>query len=257
MISRRRQLVNFDMSLNKAGEALHKFQKTKDPEKLHRLRVEVKKMKALLLVSAGSLNDDLLPETFEPVRKVFKKAGKIRSAVLHLELLKEEKINDKKLEKALRKSAEKDGKKFRKNSKDNFQAFSTQNALLKHHFTAVSGKHLQQLYEKELHSLGKLSHKRTGDPGLHECRKKIKYLLYIAEILDGPWVKSTKLNKFYLKKLEESLGEWHDVVDLVDLMKKEKYKPEEIPRRLFHLKSERREKVHELFKDFRSVSTVS
>src|ERR1035437_9020125 len=76
---------------------LERFRKSHNPEELHQLRIEVKKMRALLFLQQGSFKSRKLPDAFEPIEKVFKKAGKIRCAEVSLKLLRHFGIMDKKI----------------------------------------------------------------------------------------------------------------------------------------------------------------
>ena len=63
----------FRKSAAAIDKSLEKFRKTEDPEELHKLRVEIKKVKAMLLLSKSSFDESKLPEEFVPLKKIFKK----------------------------------------------------------------------------------------------------------------------------------------------------------------------------------------
>ena len=64
----------------------------------------------------------------------------------------------------------------------------------------------QKLLEKLVHSFSKLDNLMI----LHDCRKKIKSILYRYEILNKKTLMELPLNTIYLGRLEEKIGNWHD-----------------------------------------------
>src|SRR3954451_14696788 len=76
----------------KMQQEFKEFTRSQDPEKLHRFRVQVKKIKSFLtLLETGEKNKQLLKK-FKPVKKIFKSAGIIRDAFLHNRQAKEYRI---------------------------------------------------------------------------------------------------------------------------------------------------------------------
>lgn len=230
--------------------SLKEFRETGDPEELHKLRVEIKKIKAMLLLAQHSFNEKMLPEEFQPLKKIFKKAGKIRDADVNAGLLAEHHVKDRKIKAALKKTLKEKGKNFIKKTGDYREIAEKQEKILLESLAGLADEKIRQLFHKELRLLSDKSHSRLGTLQLHECRKKIKSLLYAFETLPRITAQKIRLNKFYLKKLEETIGAWHDVVIVIELLREEKYKPGEIPKKLLAEKKKSREKVHELFADF-------
>src|SRR3954451_19695902 len=77
----------------KMQQEFKEFTRSQDPEKLHRFRVQVKKVRSFLtLLESDNKNKQLLKE-FKPIKKIFKSAGIIRDAFLHSRQAKEHKIN--------------------------------------------------------------------------------------------------------------------------------------------------------------------
>jgi CHAD domain-containing protein len=233
-----------------ADKSLKAFHQSHDEEELHELRVGVKKMKAMLLLQQGSFNEDRLPAEFKTIAKIFKKAGKIRKAAMNKKLLKEYHIRDKKLIKEQNDVLKKKGKEFRDKIDANRKKLKKQEEFFAGKFSDIKATKIQRLFTNEIRTLTNLSLLRLGNLQLHECRKKLKNLLYIFNSLPPVLAKKLKLNNFYLKKLEETIGEWHDLIDVVDLLKENGYAIDKIPGKLHKGRMEARKKVHELFSDF-------
>src|ERR1700754_3888116 len=62
-------------------------------ESLHGLRVDIKKIKAVVLFSDDCLKSEII-EDFKGLKKVFKAAGLIRSAWIHIEMMKKNGVKD-------------------------------------------------------------------------------------------------------------------------------------------------------------------
>src|SRR5437763_7528722 len=83
---------HLDKLWKKMRKHFKKFTRTEDAGELHRFRVQVKKIRSFLsLLETDKKNQQLL-KTFKPVKKIFKTAGVIRDASLHVKQANEYKI---------------------------------------------------------------------------------------------------------------------------------------------------------------------
>lgn len=249
MLSKKIQVKQFRHSIRIADKSLETFRKKKDHEALHKFRVEVKKMKAILLLQSGSFSGNALPEEFT-IQKVFKQAGKIRNAKINIELLREHHIKDKKIIKKQEELAQNKGEKFRKHVKAHRKKLDNNAAFFLRRFTPMSMQKVRRMFDQELRQLAGLSQMRLGQTQLHKFRIRLKNLLYTYALLPETAAKKMKLDIFYLKKLEKTIGGWHDVISTIDLLKEEGYASKEIPGKLLAERSQLREKVTGLFNDF-------
>lgn len=257
MLDRKTQQRHFRENAETVDKSLKVFQKKQDNEALHKLRVEVKKMKAALLLQSGSFDDEKLPPEFAEVRKVFKAAGKIREADINVGLLKEHHITDRKIKKAQQAIVKKKGAAFRERAEAHLAKIHKHLSFFLRRFYDLPDRKIERLFNKELHALAEASQVRLGPVQLHDCRKKLKNLLYVHASLLPSTIKKMKVNTFYLKKLEETIGEWHDVIVIAGLLKEEGYSAKEIPARLMAEKVRARQKVNTLFIDFRRNAFLS
>jgi CHAD domain-containing protein len=80
------------------------------------------------------------------------------------------------------------------------------------------------LYKKHLKKIfGILKQSNDRIEKWHKIRKKIKNLLYLYQILPKSLARKLHLNEAYLEHLQEAIGEWHDVILLLELLKTEAY----------------------------------
>ncbi len=256
MLSDKIQVKHFMQRLQLADKSLALFGKKQDPEALHKLRVEVKKMKAMLLLQSGSSAVDKLAGEFVEIRNVFKKAGKIREAEINLKLLKAHHISDKKLKRSQEERVKKKGEKFSRKTGDYRKRMEKSATMFLRKFKAIPLQKIQRLFSSELRQLSGLTQVRMGTVKLHNFRKKLKNLIYSNAILPAAAAKKMKLNVVYLKKLEDTIGSWHDVIQTITLLKENGYPEKEIPGQLLAEKLRRRKKVSELFVDFQKNALV-
>lgn len=257
MLNKKTQQKYFRESAAVVDKSLKTFKKKRDKEALHKLRVEVKKMKAVLLLQSGSFSDEKLPEEFSEIRKVFKEAGKIREADINIKLLKAHDVTDSKIKKELKAIVKKKGEEFRGKIASHLRKLHKTVPLFLRKFSALPGEKIVGLFNKELRSLSAASQVRMGPVQLHDCRKQLKNLLYIHSSLGSAMIKKMKINIFYLKKLEETIGEWHDVIIIIDLLKERGYSEKQLPGKLIAEKVRSRKKVNELFLDFHRNAHLS
>lgn len=193
---------------------LQHFKSTNDPEDLHQLRVEVKKLKGFLALSTYcTVKQKLSPQA----KGVFRQAGMIRTAQLNLEFIKEYQLKSRPF----------------KNNQESIvlvqsQQFSSSvNAyrkIIRKNIDAIA-KRLKPLhdkciilwYNKNIAALTQVFEKLdTGE--LHVGRKTIKDLLHVYAMLDKNIHSSLKLNIEYLEQLQEAVGKWHDVDDTYTML---------------------------------------
>jgi CHAD domain-containing protein len=185
------------------------FNESRDEKALHRLRLEIKKVRALVelaKVQSGKRAGD----HFSGLKKMFREAGVIRDARSQVRYLEERDLlsNEYKDEqtRSIRLAADafaahihryrKKGKKASKRLQDDLQTIHTGRILRWH--------------AREIITTGVLL--GSTDGGLHEARKRIKTLLYVHRLLPAAITQRVRLNTDYLDQLQESIGQWHDAV---------------------------------------------
>lgn len=186
---------------------LSDFADTSNPEVLHQLRVEVKKLKAFAVFTAKSGRHR--KRALRPLRKMFRKAGVIREAGLTMALLKKHRISDPTLKAASQAVIERQTAAFCAHVAYYGRQAEKAVALLRKKRHAVTDGRVKRWFSAQL--------KRTA--GLlaapppaqwHNARKKIKNMLYVYGMLPGDLAASLQLNEKYLQHLQEQIGNWHD-----------------------------------------------
>jgi len=196
--------------------------KSFDKERVHKLRVEIKRQrflfKFLAVLSKNEFKKKKAAKLFSPL---FKCAGEIRTTELNLQLSKNYRVkameifaqsletrkkqNEKNLFKQIK---DFDKNKFEELSKDVVHFFEKENK------NAI--KRQGKNYVKKISSEIRLSLSGINDDEkLHEFRKKLKDLKTIASFLeDRPTENEQNQTLSAVKIFEEKIGEWHDRVVL-------------------------------------------
>jgi CHAD domain-containing protein len=191
---------------------LKAFLETGNQEDLHKFRVQIKKLKAMLsLIESTSRQHGLLRD-FKPVRKIFQSAGHIRDAHTNLELSERYDLKNELFETGQQKIIEEgttefqnQGRKYKKNIKETYKQ-------LKKQLPRVDNDSITDYYKVQLEKIAVNLMASGFTEDMHTNRKLIKILVYnhklAAKALNG----SLPFNTKYLDQLQEAIGKWHDNV---------------------------------------------
>lgn len=198
---------------------LEAYGNSRDPEAIHRLRLAVKKIKAVASFSQACSGRDTMKD-FNLLKKMYRQAGAIRDAGNHLHLL--EKVHSapeflKQEQQQLQREAAEDFvdriKTYRKNGKKAARRLLAD-------VRSVRPDCIKDWYAAELIKISILLN-ASGDE-LHQARKEIKTLLYVFGLLPDRSARELHLDRDYLDQLQNAIGEWHDAfVVAADLKGKE------------------------------------
>jgi CHAD domain-containing protein len=186
---------------------LDAFGDSRDPEAIHRLRVAVKKIRAVAQFSQACSGKDTKKD-LHLLKKMYRQAGAIRDAGNHLHLL--EKVHS--------------APEFYKQEQQQLQEEATQEFVDSIRTYRKKGKKaarrlladlrpvrldcIKDWYAGELIKVSILLN-ASGDE-LHQARKEIKTLLYVFRLLPSRIARELRLDGHYLDKLQETIGQWHD-----------------------------------------------
>ena len=180
-------------------------------EVIHNFRVHTKKMRALLRLFATSHEESKAPEMSKKVRKIYKLAGKVRDAQLMAQgALKKEKEREQLAgylswlgeARGLAKAELRDfysAKTIRKTAK----------RVRKAKAPSISPAALRAFFDSKLAAIEDLRNKHPlEEEDLHEIRKELKDLSYVAKIIDAGWPGALALveMKGKLEELEKLTG---------------------------------------------------
>lgn len=225
MMKKRRQRTHFNEVWRSMLTHLLAFYDTQNPEALHQFRVHVKKIRAMLLLS----EDDPPAKELKALLSIFRHAGNIRSAWIHLRLFNRYRVTGGALQKAQENILVRETRRFYAKRKTYVKTLEKVRPALAGSFRDVENKTVVRFYKNRLQKMARFFARteNTMDE-LHQTRKKIKNLLYLHAFLPKRLVKKLKLDTDRLDQLQDAIGKWHDVVLAVELLKKEGFSDKKI-----------------------------
>jgi len=180
---------------------LKSFPSAKEKEELHRMRLEIKKIKALLRLI--HFNDKGFREHkhFIPFRAIFREAGTIRDAGLRKELLEQYT----QIHTPFFRSPSLALRKFKKEIPAHIKAVRKQKKIILDEIRDIKSRtYSLYLYKRNKELITVLSAGIT-QKDLHGLRKLIKEIIYLTLIKK----KKSKIDPFLIESAE-LIGNWHD-----------------------------------------------
>jgi CHAD domain-containing protein len=194
------------------------FDESRDEKALHRLRLEIKKIRALVelaKVQSGKRAGD----HFSGLKKMFREAGVIRDAGSRLRYLEERQLLSPEFRdlqaSSIGAAADAFAGQIREFRKEGRRA----SKRLRTEMQSIHAERIRRWYAREIIRTGILLtgsggtlHEAGSEGTLHEARKKIKTLLYVQRLLPVAITERIRLNTGYLDQLQEAIGQWHDAM---------------------------------------------
>ncbi|HEY4286805.1 MAG TPA: CHAD domain-containing protein [Puia sp.] len=211
MLSRKKQKKYLTKKERDLLVQLQAYGESGDADALHRLRLDVKKVKAFVQmvracsdkkISGASKDLDLL-------KKMYRQAGIVRDAGNAIQLLEQLHLAPAMFtveQDVLRVSA---ADEFRQQVGKYQKKGKKAGRRLLEDVNTIRTSCIRDWYSGRLIRIGVLL-TASGDQ-LHEARKKIKELLYVEKILPAGLVEAIGLDIDYLEELQDVIGEWHDM----------------------------------------------
>lgn len=183
------------------------------PENVHHFRTNTRRVEALVeqLAPEGGSESKLLRQ----LSKLRKRAGKMRDLDVQIAFLKELKVPDRQNHRAqlLEQLTEEKSRRAKKLA----AAFDTASVRkLRNRLRKVSGEinlGRVDLLRMAFAQLPRPTSANLNEKELHACRIAAKRARYLAELSDAP---AAKLFIEELKRAQDAVGEWHDVLKLTE-----------------------------------------
>lgn len=212
MLSKKRQKKYLSKKEKDWLIQLRAFGESSDPEALHRLRLDVKKVKAFVqMVKACS--DKRVSKDFGLLKKMFRQAGKVREANNNLQLLEQFHSMPAAYKAEQGEIGASAAGEFKEHIGEYLKKGKKAGRRLLADVQAVRTSCIKDWYAGRLIRAGVLL--TASGERLHEARKKIKELLYVLRLLPQSLVEELRLDKDYLNTLQELIGQWHDMAVIV------------------------------------------
>jgi CHAD domain-containing protein len=208
---------------------LHKLIATNDPEIIHKLRVDIKKIKMLFnfleILMPKKFNAEKQSEIFE---NIFKQAGEIRETQINRIYINHRKLPASKILPYLEFINKKE-KKYKSRFLNELTGFQTkeitkQNIIIKKISKKINKEKIIEKLQELIFDKVYKTKKMLYDPenkNLHKVRKDLKSISFLSNLL-FKFSPARELQQFLksLKDGEEAVGSWHDRIIFEESLRK-------------------------------------
>jgi CHAD domain-containing protein len=235
---------------------LKTFLETGDQEALHKFRVQIKKLRAMLLLFENTSKESGLLKNFKPVRQIFKYAGNIRDAHTNLELSERYKLKNELFETSQQKIIEEGTTEFQSKSAEFLKDIKTAHKKLKKQLHKVNDSQIAAYYKNQLEQIAANLTVSGFTEDMHTNRKLIKILVYNHKLAGHALDGKVPFNVDYLDKLQEAIGKWHDNLLAEELFSLPELNDKPIVTKIKRLNSGVKRGITTLAKDFLKKATT-
>lgn len=203
-----KSLVHYtNKRFDRLEKALKQYQRFSEVETLHRLRIEIKKIKVLLLLINYCVRHFKAHKTFIPLRAIFRKAGAIRQPAIFSKLLLRYQIKGVRGEIiSPASSSNRPETAFINEIYCYIKTVIQQKELVKKEARNISRTCIRRYVKLRKKALRKELYPVLHPDRLHKSRKTMKEIIYLSRLEKSG---RQKLDGFY-KDLEVLVGQWHD-----------------------------------------------
>jgi CHAD domain-containing protein len=206
--------VNIKREGKLAKRSLRGFMSKGDQDKLHKFRVGIKKLRAVASLIEQTTTLIGVRNELKAVKETYQLSGKIRDSYLHMELAKKVAVTDMAYLSKEKRVLKKTSRKLRKERPHHLKMLRRAKGRLLKRIPKVKGKNISQFYEMELRGIAGCLSSSTGVEQLHDCRKRLKVLLYNLPLMRIEL--KVPVNEEYLQQVQSAIGDWHDYVLAAD-----------------------------------------
>ncbi|SHN43286.1 CHAD domain-containing protein [Chitinophaga sp. CF418] len=216
MLKRKRQRKYLVKRCLELRDQLQTFAASGSQEALHKLRVEIKKLKAFSKMTELYKGEHEVTIK-KNIKRIFHRAGVIRDANINLQMIKQFDIHHPAFNAEATDTIRKETAKFRLHKTDyNDDVRNAMSSFLKS-LHPVRNSDIKHWVNRQLKKIA-IVVTTTSTDQLHEARKRIKNLVYVHGILNKPLVSSLTLNIDYLDQMQDAIGKWHDTAVAAELL---------------------------------------
>ena len=235
---------------------LKAFLETGDQEALHKFRVQIKKLRAMLFLFENTSKENGLLKHFKPVRKIFKYAGNIRDAHTNLELGERYQVKNEQFETGQHQKIEQGTLEFKSKSEEFVKNIKNAHKKLKKQLHKVDDTLIADYYKNQLNQIATNLAVSGFNEDMHTNRKLIKILVYNHKIAERSLNGSVPFNLAYLDKLQETIGKWHDNLLAEELFSLPELNDKPIVNKIKRVNSGIKRKISTLADDFLKKATT-
>ncbi|MVT07808.1 CHAD domain-containing protein [Chitinophaga tropicalis] len=192
---------------------LHDFAESGSQEALHKLRVEVKKIKAVIKLYKGRKTAIEL----KSVREMFHHAGMIREAGINLQIVKQFHISYPAFTANAKRIIQKESERFRLDMAHYDKQIRSMIKSLTKLLHPIRNSDINDWVTRQLRKIAAIVTTSSTNK-FHSARKRIKNLIYVHGIFHKRLAAVLPLNIDYLGQMQDVIGRWHDTEVAVELL---------------------------------------
>jgi CHAD domain-containing protein len=196
--------------LRSVEQNLSNYKKDKNPENLHRLRVDIKKIKAIFSFAENAYKEKYDTPKLKPL---FQQAGKIREIEINIRLLPAFQSTPKRIIDQLKKKKKILIQQFIKNISSNIKLIKDYSKEVSLPAKLPHTKVIKKYFKKEEQKANKILSGTRED--IHTYRIKIKKLMHLYNALPERIQKKIKWDKEKISEQLKKLGNWHDTYSAI------------------------------------------
>ncbi|MVN21743.1 CHAD domain-containing protein [Mucilaginibacter arboris] len=209
-MKKKEEINQLDKLWKNMKKPLKAFLASGNQEDLHQFRVNVKKLKALLTLYAFAPDSKDLLTHFKPVKKIFRKAGDIRSAYINLKLAKEHQLNNQEFNDHQQQILDKGTGEFKKKGSKYLKQLKKAHIALQNNIQPLQNRTIRHFYKDKITQIESFFANPAFNDELHNARKNIKLLTYNQKVAAKALKNKVAVKQSYLDQLQEIIGNWHD-----------------------------------------------
>ena len=217
MLEKEKQYEYIEKRCENLLTCVNDFSTNADHEEMHKLRVEIKKLRAYAGFVSRLRKKDV-KRKLEPIKEIFRKAGEVRTAQLNLETIKKYKIRSTGFKKSQQAVGENVSKQFVASAQRYATIIEDVCQSLKSDCRKIRNKEIRRFFSEKIEALSLFFSQDFDEKKLHARRKIIKVLLYMENLLPEKLREELALNISYFDALQETAGKWHDALVTIDLL---------------------------------------
>lgn len=197
--------------------SLSAFARSGDQQELHKLRVELKRIKAFIKLVQLYRGRKQVTIHLRSIRELFHHAGIIREADLNLQMMKQFHISQPAVKAKAGLILRQEPGKFQSHVSHYDDIIKDMVRSLQKLLRPLRDRKLTGWVNRQLKKIAAVVTIVQTDQ-LHSARKRIKNLRYIYEICSNRLKARLALNADYLDQLQDLIGKWHDADVAVRLL---------------------------------------
>lgn len=209
MVTRERLNKFIRQRCHEIGHQVRVFCSTHDGEALHLLRVEVKKLRAALVLLQQCTHNT--HHHSKGIKELYKAAGAIRTAQVNLKVLEDLGQENQAFAAGQQRIIDEGSLAFCLDAPRYQKTLHKLQDEWEKDTVDIKPQKVRSLFAERIRKLSLFFSAANLDTvALHNTRKETKELMYMYALLPPALAASLPLNKDYLDRLQHSLGTWHD-----------------------------------------------